>query len=302
MHEVSLHEYADNSTEAERKEAKRKEAERRQAELRQEVNTKMVKAMADVESARQEKVKALAEVDNARMEKAKALSEAESARQEAECARQEKAKALTEAGNVRQQARDADAERRRAVADVDDPRQNNQSSSVIVGGSAGRLRELSARRPSSAEEVPSDPSTPCWGLSRVSWPQIDHKPSFYIAVKEYERNLASLRKERGVLLNSLSLMRQQLDAAEIATNTRDEERQMLKAARERSTAASVALNQNIEQLSAAHRRIKHLEKQLQDSENCSVQERSRLTTRAESAERRGAGVSIRAFVLVKLLY
>jgi len=243
----------------------------------------MVKAIADAESARQEKAKALAEVDNARMEKAKALSEAESARQEAECARQ--------------QARDADAERRRSVAGVDDPRQNNQSSSVIVGGSAGRLRELSARRPSSAEEVPSDAST-CWGLSRVSWPQIDrwpqidHKPSFYIAVKEYEKNLASLRKERDALLNSVALMRQQLDAAEIATNTRDAEQQMLKAARERSTAAS-------EQLSAAQRRIKHLEKQLQDSEKCLVQERLRLTTRAESAERRGAGVSICAFVLVK---
>jgi hypothetical protein len=77
---------------------------------------------------------------------------------------------------------------------------------------------------------------------------------------------------------------------------------MLKTARERSTAASVALNQNIEQLSAAHRRIKHLEEQLQDSENCLVQERLRLTTRAESAEQRSAGVSICTFVLVKLLY
>ena len=45
------------------------------------------------------------------------------------------------------------------------------------------------------------------------------------------------------------------------------ERQELLAVRERSTSASAALHESIDKLSVANRRIRNLEKQLQDNEN-----------------------------------
>lgn len=171
----------------------------------------------------------------------------------------------------------------------------------VVGGSAGRLRELSAQRPGSSgersgigglrqqdrEQLPDrSKSVDADMLFRVAESPVDQKSSFYGAVREYEKNLSSLRKERDNLLDSLGSMRRQLEDAQSTVKALEAERQQLLAVRGRSDAASGALNETIDKLSVAQRRVRSLEKQLQDSESDWAQERQRLITRAEAAERR----------------
>ena len=89
----------------------------------------------------------------------------------------------------------------------------------IVGGSAGRLRELSQQRPMSAgggggraeaaqtgkaSGAADSERSRSIDLSDMSvgdgYSDNSQKSSFYAAVREYERNLSSLRKERDDLL------------------------------------------------------------------------------------------------------
>jgi hypothetical protein len=214
----------------------------------------------------------------------------------------------------------------------------------VVGGSAGRLRELSAQRPGSApggahaesssglqkrreeaarvladrpksvepdmlqhlaksvepdmlhhlareeaaralaEHRPSsvDPDMLIGGAF------LDQKSSFYGAVREYEKNLATLRKERDAMLDELTPLRRQLEDANISLRALEAERKQLLAVRERSTAAAGALHETIEKLAETQRRTRSLEKQVQDNDADWKQERQRLTSRAEAAERRAA--------------
>lgn len=200
----------------------------------------------------------------------------------------------------------------------------------VVGGSAGRLRELSIqhKRPTSASpvmplkfvDVWEDEYDSCfvkgirhtsdeYDTSRMlpgraqsseldipfSWTNenVDQKiplskPSFHAAVREYEKNLASLRKERDAMLNTITPMRHQLEGAERKVKAMEAERQDLLAVRECSTSASAALNESIDKLSVANRRIRNLEKQLKDNENDWKQDRRRMMTQVEDAERRSA--------------
>ena len=171
----------------------------------------------------------------------------------------------------------------------------------VVGGSAGRLREIciEKRRPTSAspimplkfDDVWEDEYDSCFvkGIRHTSdendtsrmqpgrdqsseldipfswtYENVDEKfplkPSFHAAVREYEENLASLRKERDAMLKTITLSQHKVKAMEA-------ERQELLAVRERSTSASAALHESIDKLSVANRRIRNLEKQLQDNEN-----------------------------------
>ena len=178
----------------------------------------------------------------------------------------------------------------------------------VVGGSAGRLPALSAQRPGSAggerggigglrqqqdrEQLPDrSKSVDADMLFRVAESPVDQKSSFYGAVREYEKNLSSLRKERDNLLDSLGPLRRQLEDAQSTVKALEAERQQLLAVRGRSDAASGALNETIDKLSVAQRRVRSLEKQLQDNESDWAQERQRLITRAEAAERRTADLA-----------
>ena len=202
----------------------------------------------------------------------------------------------------------------------------------VVGGSAGRLRELSAQRPGSAGGAHAVSSS---GLQQqlareeaaraladrpksvepdilqhlareesaraladrphsvdpdmlIGGAFVDHKSSFYSAVREYEKNLATLRKERDAMLDELTPLRRQLEDANISVRALEAERKQLLAVRERSTAAAGALHETIEKLAEMQRRTRSLEKQVQDSDADWKQERQRLTSRAEAAERRAA--------------
>lgn len=117
---------------------------------------------------------------------------------------------------------------------------------------------------------------------------VDQKSSFYGAVREYEKNLATLRKERDAMLDELTPLRRQLEDANISVRALEAERKQLLAVRERSTAAAGALHETIEKLAETQRRTRSLEKQVQDNDADWKQERQRLTSRAEAAERRAA--------------
>jgi len=215
----------------------------------------------------------------------------------------------------------------------------------VVGGSAGRLRELSAQRPGSApggahaesslglqqrlareeaarvlaDRPKSVEPDMLQHLAKSVEPDmlqhlaleesaraltdrprsvdpdmliggafVDQKSSFYGAVREYEKNLATLRKERDAMLDELTPLRRQLEDANISVRALEAERKQLLAVRERSTAAAGALHETIEKLAEMQRRTRSLEKQVQDNDADWKQERQRLTSRAEAAERRSA--------------
>ena len=138
----------------------------------------------------------------------------------------------------------------------------------VVGGSAGRLRELSSQRPGSAGGVRADSTSSVQQqLAREEAAQaladrpksvdpdmlfgeafVDQKSSFYSAVREYEKNLAKLRKERDQMLEALTPLRRELEDANSSVRALEAERKELLAVRERSTAASGALHETIEKL------------------------------------------------------
>jgi len=167
----------------------------------------------------------------------------------------------------------------------------------IVGGSAGRLRELSSQRPLSAGGSETAKARKTSGadsdrsrsvdLSDVSGEPLDHqKSSFYTAVREYEKNLSSLRKERDELLDAIRPMRRELDDANSAVKALEAERRELLAVRGLHTSTSSALNETIEKLSVAQRRVRSLEQQLQDGEHEWRKENENIAARAEAAEKR----------------
>lgn len=172
---------------------------------------------------------------------------------------------------------------------------------AIVGGSAGRLRELSSQRPTSAggsEPAKTGSKQPSGAdsdrsrsldLTDVSAgePHSDHqRSSFYAAVREYERNLSSLRKERDELLETIRPMRRELDEANNTVKALESERRELLAVRGLHTSTSSALNDTIEKLSVAQRRVRELEQQMQDGEHGWKTETQRLMARVEAAEKR----------------
>jgi len=120
---------------------------------------------------------------------------------------------------------------------------------------------------------------------------VEQKSSFYSAVREYEKNLAKLRKERDDLLEQMTPMRHELEDAKSSVKALEAERQELLAVRERSNASAGALHETIEKLSTAQRKIRSLEKQVQDNDGDWKQERQRMLARAEVAERRAADLA-----------
>ena len=208
---------------------------------------------------------------------------------------------------------------RTGLPELRDSAQPKSAGSGAAGQPVQALRELpsfpggikSARRPGSAgSDTPRRPKhaqvaqeksadtepqllSPSLAYSK-SWldAKVDQKSSFYSAVREYEKSLASLRKERDSLLKTVSSTRRQLEDANATARALEAERRELLAFRGRSeTTATTSLRETLEKLTVAQSRVSSLEAQLHSEHTEWELERQGLMMRAEAAEKRTADVA-----------
>ena len=141
--------------------------------------------------------------------------------------------------------------------------------------------------PSLAYSTPGDVVVNQKYSSTNEYAKFDDKSSFYSVVQEYERNLASVRKERDHLVQQVKANRRQLDDANATIRALEAERREMLVIRGR-TDTSAALQETLEKLADAQRKIRDLEVQKYSKDSDWEHERQGFESRVQSAEHRAA--------------